>query len=1081
MTKKIITTCETVMEVTWLLVLVSIPIYFNIYTSRVFEPDKITLFRSLVLVMLVAWAAKGLALLAADRQAARVGNAGRKTTEIIYPADGEVIGPDMRPFPQNIVRRPLVPFVLALAFLYIISTIFSIVPEVSWWGSYQRLQGTYTFLSYVCFFLVIIFNMRERRQLERLISFVLLGNIPVALYGLLQHMKADPLPWQGDVVFRVTSTMGNAIFIAAYLIMVVPLILYRIVTTGRWLLANRASAHKYFKGRNRDTAISWIALYGCFLVFLIGLFFVVLNFNANYRPESNTAAASSSTLPSLVDSDSSTARSLGLLGNESIGPWWALPLGIGLSFGLFFLFTVRRRGTDNNYLFRLFEFAAYFALLIVTILTMLYSQSRGPLAGLLIGAFVLFPIIFWRRKAWKWLIGWLGMGLVLGVLVLLYNLPPGTTPLEPAFAQARKVDQLKRLGQFLETEDGTGKVRRLIWATVLEAVGTAAQKEPPRVLIGFGPEALYNKSPQHYQPELGQVEARNAIPDRSHNGYLDALATTGVLGLLAYIALVLAFIYYAFRLMRRTERFEYQVLLASLISLMIAHQVEIQTGIQIATSWIMFWTGAALLVVLAGLIYGRWDAIGAKAVVEAPAVVETAPVATVVAEEPELAVAMSGKTAKKGSAGKSKNANRSKEKEALPIAATTSPKTTPVRPTMPNARRNGPVIANAFTEPENRPDHPVKSWYWAAVGGLALVALVYTFFGNVQPIMADTVYKQGFNLSQANQWQRAQPYLRQASEFAPHEDFYALYLGQAYLELGQIQAREAGNDKNKQAVVQRFLVASESELVRANKLAPLNPDHYANLARLYTRWADLEPARSQEFLRKATTKYREAVDTYAPRNPRLWSELAAAYAGLAANRTSPDGVGINVDKAAMDAAIAAGEKSVQLDDKYDFNRSVLGDLYRFAGRPNEAGVQYLALAEINPRQLGNDERFTGRIQALALSPQVPLDQALRAFSPDAKVNGEKITADTDKSFAYLSRGIIYFYKGDLEQASVALNQSFTLTPSDPYAHAYQSLIYKRRGQATQAQNEAAQALDLAGKVQQNPAGLKAAIERVLAS
>ena len=82
MTKKIIQTCDIVMEVTWLLALVSIPIYFNIYTSRVFEPDKITFFRSLVLVMLVAWAAKGIARVAADRAAgvvARAANPDRKS------------------------------------------------------------------------------------------------------------------------------------------------------------------------------------------------------------------------------------------------------------------------------------------------------------------------------------------------------------------------------------------------------------------------------------------------------------------------------------------------------------------------------------------------------------------------------------------------------------------------------------------------------------------------------------------------------------------------------------------------------------------------------------------------------------------------------------------------------------------------------------------------------------------------------------------------------------------------------------------------------------------------------------------
>ena len=36
----------------WLLVAVFAPLFFNVYSSRVFEPDKITTIRSIVLLML---------------------------------------------------------------------------------------------------------------------------------------------------------------------------------------------------------------------------------------------------------------------------------------------------------------------------------------------------------------------------------------------------------------------------------------------------------------------------------------------------------------------------------------------------------------------------------------------------------------------------------------------------------------------------------------------------------------------------------------------------------------------------------------------------------------------------------------------------------------------------------------------------------------------------------------------------------------------------------------------------------------------------------------------------------------------
>ncbi len=1119
MTKRIIQSCDIIMEITWLLALVSIPIYFNIYTSRVFEPDKISLFRSLVLLMALAWLGKGLALLAVDWEATRAtGNPGLKKrnrtepTEIIYPEDGEVIGPDSRSFPASFIKRPLMPFVMVLVFMYIIATIFSVVPGVSWWGGYQRSQGTYTFLSYVIFFLVIVFNMRERRQLERLISFILLGNIPVALYGLLQHYKADPLQWQGDVVFRVTSTMGNAIFISAYLIMVLPLVAYRAMTTGQWLLQNRKQANKYFKGRQRDTALSWITLYAVFMFFLIGIFYVVLNFNSNYRPTSTPGIAQASDAVQLLGNESGAEQARHLIGNESVGPWWALPIGIVISFSLFFLFTVRRQGTDTNYLFRLFEFGGYLSLVVIVLLTIFYSQSRGPEAGLLVGMYVFFPIIFWRRKAWKWLLGWLGVGLVFGGLLLMFNLPPNSTPLEPVFKVARQNEQIARLGTFLAADDGTGKVRQLIWKTVLELMGDAAQHDPVHLIVGFGPESLYNKAPEHYQPELGQIEARNAIPDRSHNGYLDALETTGILGLIAYVALVLAFLYYAFKFLRRTERYEYQVLLAALIAIMVAHQLEIQTGIQIASTWTMFWASAGMLLVLGGLIYGRWDMVGSRkfAVAATPTeedflpevpevpvipvgkngkkagkvVLEPVMASTNAAQNaPELSQNMSARNLKNnGSEAKNKSSSKPKERESAGITAARP--SGPVVGVRPGRRVKGPVIANAFTEPEYAQiDRPVKGWFWLGLGLAAVVALAYAWLGNILPVLGDTVYKQGSNLAQVQQWVRATPYLEEAVILSPNEDFYSLYLGQAYLEIAQTQAA----DKTK---LEYYLKKSEAELLRANKLAPLNPDHYANLARLYTRWAELEPPTASENFNRAVKYYQDAVLQYAPRNARLWAEYANVQSIMG---TRSDVGGTSKDH--MDKAIEAGLTSVKIDGNYDYNRLILGDIYRLNNQLDAAGAQFYTLARIAPHQLATDPLYTLRMQALASSHQVPPGQAINVFSDSGsnyqltpavtglldtlRFDPVKLQPPAERSFVYTNRGIIQYYQGNLEAARTSLMTA--ASPNDPYNHAYLSLVYKGQGQAVQAQNEAAQARSLVEQVQQNKQQVQAAIERLLAS
>jgi O-antigen ligase len=56
-----------------------------------------------------------------------------------------------------------------------------------------------------------------------------------------------------------------------------------------------------------------------------------------------------------------------------------------------------------------------------------------------------------------------------------------------------------------------------------------------RPLVGYGPEAMWVAFNRFYPPDLAQVEARNASPDRSHNETWDSLVVTGLLGFVTYL------------------------------------------------------------------------------------------------------------------------------------------------------------------------------------------------------------------------------------------------------------------------------------------------------------------------------------------------------------------------------------------------------------------------------------------------------------------------------------------------------------------------------------------------------------------
>ncbi|MCX5885756.1 MAG: tetratricopeptide repeat protein [Proteobacteria bacterium] len=220
--------CATVIEAGWLALLVVVPIFFNFHSDRVFEADKVALLRSIVLVMVGAW----IISIIEDSGRNRVpGIKGQREK----PLSGVW---------KRIGETPLILPALLFTASYILSTLLSVMPRISLLGSYQRLQGTYTMLSYTAVFFLIIVTVRSREQVDRLCSAVILASLPVSLYGILQHFHLDPIPWGGDVFTRVTGTMGNPIFLCAYLIMVVPVTVARLIDSFSEYL--RASDKRVF-------------------------------------------------------------------------------------------------------------------------------------------------------------------------------------------------------------------------------------------------------------------------------------------------------------------------------------------------------------------------------------------------------------------------------------------------------------------------------------------------------------------------------------------------------------------------------------------------------------------------------------------------------------------------------------------------------------------------------------------------------------------------------------------------------------------------------------------------------------------
>src|SRR5436305_13297339 len=225
---------DYVTESCWLLALVAVPIFFDTMTVRIFEPDKIVLFRNIVLVMVLAALLR--AILTAPTAMARAATSPRPEDERGGGAAGATTaGPPW--WRDQITRRPMLVPVIIFTLVYTAATINSVLQGISFWGSYDRMQGLYTWLSYIALFVVLTYSVRSWAQIERIVSAFVFASVPVAVYGIMQHMHWDPVQWGADTTVRVASTLGNAIFLGAYLLMCMPFAVYRL-----WLAVERMRA-----------------------------------------------------------------------------------------------------------------------------------------------------------------------------------------------------------------------------------------------------------------------------------------------------------------------------------------------------------------------------------------------------------------------------------------------------------------------------------------------------------------------------------------------------------------------------------------------------------------------------------------------------------------------------------------------------------------------------------------------------------------------------------------------------------------------------------------------------------------------
>ena len=955
--------CEGVMEGAWLLGLVVTPLFFNIFSSRVFEPDKITLMRSLALVALSAWLIKLISEGGFRFDAARSQHASL----------------------AGFLRVPLVLPVAGLVLVYVIATVFSVAPTASLYGSYQRLQGTFTTFSYLMLFGVLAGNLRRRAQIERAVTLVIICSLPAALYGIMQHYKLDPLPWGGDTTARVTGSMGNAIFLAAYLIMTAPVALGRVVTSFHGILTDedprrlpfnvtRAAIYIFIFAVNL-VAIWFTSSRGPWLGLLAGFFVFVVLLSLQWRARALTLIT--------IGVAALLAVFLVVL-NIPNGPLQAVRQmpGIGRLGEVF----ETEGGTGRV---RVLIWEGVIELI----------QPHEPLQ---------FPD--GTTDQWNAIRPLIGYGPE--ALYVAYNrfYPP-----DLAHYEARNASPDRSHNETFDALAFTGLLGLAVYLMLFVAVfyyalkwlgliTTATRRNVFLALVVGGGAATTVAFAIWQGPEFIGV----------------GLPFGMLLGLIAFLTL------YALVGLPRERATEgaapaivsepwRAILLIGLFSAIVAHFTEIHFGIAIVSTRTHFWIYAGLMLVLGYILPTRVPAAEPAGVEETPARLRrrgrtparfaSAPEARPTAEQwgPVLVGAMMI-TLVLVTLGFDfmTNNNRSTQAGRIMVDALTllpsasggtrsygilgllaitwlaggtlalleEPQTmrgrnlwstlaaglilslilglvgmivitshlaaiagiTPTNLEELIGSANSvagtltvfyvlaalmvvgmaaalvvetPLIGGGRTGTRNRGLANRSPLAIVAYAALPIMAVVSTVFLNMQVVQADVIYKTGLQFDDGGQPQAAIPLFQRALALAPGEDYYYLFLGRAYLNATNAITDTAQRDA--------ILTDAEQQLMVARRLNPLNTDHTANLARLNRRWAELteDPALRAQRAENSNGYYAQAVQL-SPHNAGLWNEWAALL-----YQVKGDGL----------AAQQKFDESFAIDQKFDQTYQLQGQLY----------------------------------------------------------------------------------------------------------------------------------------------------------
>ncbi len=198
---KFISYCNKIIEYSFYSLFLLVPLVFAGDTSELFELNKMWLTFGLTIIIATAWGSKMI-------------------------LERKIL----------IQRTPLDILLMLFLASQIISTLFSLDQQVSWWGSYSRFNGgLLSTISYILLYYAFVSNLQLKHVYKTLLVSLAAGFLTV-LWGFPSHFGADPTCFvfrgtfdtacwtdQFKPTVRAFSTLGQPAWFAAYLALLIPL------------------------------------------------------------------------------------------------------------------------------------------------------------------------------------------------------------------------------------------------------------------------------------------------------------------------------------------------------------------------------------------------------------------------------------------------------------------------------------------------------------------------------------------------------------------------------------------------------------------------------------------------------------------------------------------------------------------------------------------------------------------------------------------------------------------------------------------------------------------------------------------